>query len=523
MLMKSVDRQAFQKLFETASNDEWAVWSNVEDTVRGGKSKDIQESDDESQPIKVGRDVLAAAPTGSGKTAAFVIPVLSRLGQPHPNKSKSGGGIRALLLAPTKELAEQIYREASRLIVGRKIKICQLKKSLATHAIAKQDKTAFNKYDLLVSTPLRLLSLVRAGAIDLSRLQMIVLDEADKLFEIDSYSKGDADEGGEVSHSSNSKGGKQKQSKKSQESDSENSDEEEDEDEDNEEVMALEAASRVRTSFLSQVDEILSQCPDTKVQRGLFSATIGPHVTMLSESFLSNPIQIAIGKENAGASTIDQKLVFVGREDGKLLAIRQLIQEGIRPPVLLFLQSIERAKELHKELIYDGIQVDVMHAERTQLQREDIIQRFRTGEIWVLICTDLMARGIDFKGVQMVINYDLPQSAVSYIHRIGRTGRAGKKGTAITFFTEDDMPRLRPIANVVKLSGCLVPDWMLAIKHLSTRNKKQLRKKAPMRRHIATGIHVPKKRDEGEGSSGGKRSHSSRDAPGSGNKRRKGN
>ena len=122
---------------------------------------------------------------------------------------------------------------------------------------------------------------------------------------------------------------------------------------------------------------------------------------------------------------------------------------GLKPPVLLFVQSIDRAKQLFIELVYDGINVDVMHAERSQLQREEVIRRFRTGDIWVLICTDLMARGIDFKGnkynhqsiirkkillfntwlmkiceigVQMVINYDLPQSAVSYIHRIGRTG-----------------------------------------------------------------------------------------------------
>ena len=161
------------------------------------------------------------------------------------------------------------------------------------------------------------------------------------------------------------------------------------------------------------------------------------------------------------------------------------------------MQSKDRAKDLFRELVYDGINVDVIHAERTQQQREDIIRlllhtgtsiiivswtvldctrlfymyrfflifyhlfsclflfcrrRFRVGDIWVLICTDLMARGVDFKGVQMVINYDLPQSAVAYIHRIGRTGRAGKRGTAVTFFTEEDMPKLRPIANVIKVS-----------------------------------------------------------------------
>lgn len=144
------------------------------------------------------------------------------------------------------------------------------------------------------------------------------------------------------------------------------------------------------------------------------------------------------------------------REEGKLLAMRQLIAEGLRPPVLVFLQSKDRAKELFHELVYDGINVDVIHAERTQEQRDAVIRKFRAGEIWVLICTDLMARGIDFKGVNMVINYDLPQSAVSYIHRIGRTGRAGRRGLSVTFFTEADMDSLRSVANVMRLSGCEV-------------------------------------------------------------------
>ena len=155
----------------------------------------------------------------------------------------------------------------------------------------------------------------------------------------------------------------------------------------------------------------------------LFSATIGPFVSELAEQFLQNHVQINIGIENAGAASIEQKLLFVGREDGKLLAMRQLVQEGLKPPVLLFVQSVDRAKELFRELAYDGINVDTIHAEKTQHQREDVIRRFRSGDVWVLICTELMSRGVDFKGVQMVINYDLPQSAVSYIHRIGRTGR----------------------------------------------------------------------------------------------------
>lgn len=144
------------------------------------------------------------------------------------------------------------------------------------------------------------------------------------------------------------------------------------------------------------------------------------------------------------------------REAGKLISMRQLIQGGLKPPVLIFVQSKTRAIELYKELVFFGVNVDAIHAERTQEQRDKIIQRFRVGEIWVLICTDLMSRGIDFKCVNMVINYDFPQSAVSYIHRIGRTGRAGRKGVAITFFTESDMEYLRSIANVMRISGCEV-------------------------------------------------------------------
>lgn len=103
----------------------------------------------------------------------------------------------------------------------------------------------------------------------------------------------------------------------------------------------------------------------------------------------------------------------------------------------------ERAKQLFEELLYDGINVDIIHADRTQQQRDNCVRAFREGHIWVLICTELMSRGIDFKGVNLVINYDFPPSTISYVHRIGRTGRAGRTGKAITFFTQDDKARIR--------------------------------------------------------------------------------
>merc|ERR1712129_515492 len=134
--------------------------------------------------------------------------------------------------------------------------------------------------------------------------------------------------------------------------------------------------------------------------------------------------------------------------------------------------SKERAKQLFGELFYDGVFVDSIHADRTKQQRDNTVKAFRSGKICMLICTDLMARGVDFKGVETVINYDFPQSASNYIHRIGRTGRAGRSGTAFTMFTIQDFEALRSIVGVMRQSGCEVPEWMLRLK---ARNKKQRR------------------------------------------------
>jgi len=206
-------------------------------------------------------------------------------------------------------------------------------------------------------------------------------------------------------------------------------------------------------------------------------------VEELARTVLHDPVKIQIGQRHAATADIDQELVFVGREDGKLVAIRQLVQAGLKPPVLMFVQSKTRAIELFNELVYDGINVDVIHAERTKQQRDNVVKQFRAGRVWVMIATDLMARGLDFKGVNMVINYDFPANAVDYIHRIGRTGRAGRKGKAITLFTQDDGPSLRSIANVIKSSGCDVPQWMLEL-----RTKRKGRTRVIQRESISTDL-----------------------------------
>merc|ERR1711972_1133388 len=136
--------------------------------------------------------------------------------------------------------------------------------------------------------------------------------------------------------------------------------------------------------------------------------------------------------------------------------------------------------------VYDGIFVDAIHADRTKSQRDNTIKAFRAGKIWMLICTDLMARGVDFKCVETVVNYDFPQSASTYIHRIGRTGRAGRVGTAVTLFTIADFDSLRSIVGVMRQSGCEVPDWMLRLKPQSKKAKRTAEFRPPERKRVST-------------------------------------
>ena len=196
------------------------------------------------------------------------------------------------------------------------------------------------------------------------------------------------------------------------------------------------------------------------------------------------------------ASVRSAQLLFVGKEEGKLLEIRSLVNAGgLKPPVLIFVQSKERANALHSELNFDKIKVDVIHGGRSQAARESAVNRFRMGETWVLICTDLVARGLDFKAVNTVINYDFPQSGVDYVHRIGRCGRGGRKGLAITYFTERDFGALRGVANIMKVSGCEnVEEWMLSMKRESGNEKRRRETFAPRREMISTSNGDEKKK-----------------------------
>ncbi|KAF8408574.1 hypothetical protein HHK36_004637 [Tetracentron sinense] len=367
-----------------------------------------------------GRECFACAPTGSGKTLAFLCPILMKL------KHGSKDGVRAVVLCPTRELAAQTSRECKKLAKGKKFYIKLMTKELSRSA-------DFDKMpcDILVSTPLRLQYAIRKRKLDLSRVEYLVLDESDKLFEL---------------------------------------------------------------GFVKQIDSVVKACSNPLVVRSLFSATLPDSVEELARTIMHDAVRVIVGRKNSASELIKQKLVFTGSEEGKLLALRQSFAESLNPPVLVFVQSKERAKELYKELAFDNIRVDVIHADLPQIQiiivfhicylifptiedgctltvpyitqRDNTVDDFRAGKTWVLIATDVIARGMDFKGVNCVINYDVPESAAAYIHRIGRSGRAGRSGEAITLYTEDDMAFLRNIANVMAASGCEVPSWIMDLPKL---------------------------------------------------------
>lgn len=362
-----------------------------------------------------GRECFACAPTGSGKTFAFLCPILMRL------KHTSNDGIRAVILCPTRELAAQTARECKKLAKRKKFNIKLMTKQLVKSA-------DFSKLpcDILISTPYRVQVAVRKRKLDLSRVEFLVLDESDKLFEL---------------------------------------------------------------GLVKQVDSVVKACSNPSIVRSLFSATLPDTVEELARTIMHDAVRIIIGRKNSASESIKQKLVFVGSEEGKLLALRQCFAESLNPPVLVFVQNKERAKELYGELEFDDIRVDVIHSDLNQTQRENAVDNFRAGKTWVLIATDVIARGMDFKGINCVINYDFPESSAAYIHRIGRSGRAGRSGEAITLYTEADTRYLRNVANVIAASGSEVPSWIMSLPKL------KWKKHRPHRDMIST---KPKDEDEDE-------------------------
>lgn len=209
-----------------------------------------------------------------------------------------------------------------------------------------------------------------------------------------------------------------------------------------------------------------------KLKNGTFSKICHIKIPYLNSRCKENIDEIGmvcVGERNSSNTSVKQKLTYCGTEDGKKIAIRNLLRTSFKPPALVFVQSKDRAVQLVKLLsaIDSNLKVDSINSGKSDKERDETMERFRRGEIWVLVCTELLGRGLDLSDVGLVINYDLPTSIVSYIHRVGRTGRAGKSGHAVTYFTDADMKYIKSIATVIRQSGFDVPEYLMEMKKVS--------------------------------------------------------
>ncbi|KAI9044036.1 RNA-dependent ATPase ROK1 [Aspergillus affinis] len=429
-------------------------------------------------------DLLVVAPTGSGKTLSFLIPVINKIVR-HHHEQQEERGIFSIVVAPTKELAGQIVNEGRKLVQGTGVKITLMKKGMqvaertnesasGTDDVLNEDssdasesedegnapekksknKAAVTKSDIIVTTPLLLVNALTEHRTkplaSLPLVRNIVLDEADVLLD---------------------------------------------------------------PLFREQTLDIWRACTHPELRASLWSATMGSNIEDLTKSLIkerketsaqtkSYPlIRLVVGLKDSAIPNIQHKLVYAATEQGKLLGLRQLLRPSaaaasdvrLRPPFLIFTQTIPRAVALQSELRYDippeaggSSRIAVLHSEMSDGQRSEIMKDFRKGEIWILVTTDLLARGVDFRGINGVVNYDIPNSAAVYVHRVGRTGRAGREGgVAVTYYTKEDIPYVKSIANIIDVSEKLrgtegeksVQKWLLdSLPDLSKKNKKELKK-----------------------------------------------
>jgi ATP-dependent RNA helicase RhlB len=317
-------------------------------------------------------DVTGQAQTGTGKTAAFLITILARqwehpMAQPNPP-----GTPRALVLAPTRELAIQIESDAK-----------DLAKYLDTHVVSVVGGMDFNKQradlartvDILVATPGRLLDFINRRVIDLGRVEVLVIDEADRMLDM---------------------------------------------------------------GFIPDVRRIVYKTPHKRQRQTLFfSATFNDDVMRLAASWTLEPVHVAIEPDQVATDTVDQRFWTVG-EESKAPLLAQLVSKKHLTRVMVFANRRDRTRDLHEYLRRHDVSCEMLSGEVPQRKRLSTLDRFKRGQIQVLVATDVAGRGIHVEDVSHVINYDLPDDPEDYVHRIGRTGRAGATGVSISFVSEGD-------------------------------------------------------------------------------------
>ncbi len=325
--------------------------------------------------VIAGRDLMASAQTGTGKTAAFTLPALNLLATPHESKSR---GPRILVLVPTRELAAQVNESArkyGKYIRARTVSI------VGGMPYPLQNKLLSQPLDILVATPGRFIDHLDRGRIDVSRLQMLILDEADRMLDM---------------------------------------------------------------GFMPDVERICEALPAER-QTLLFSATLDGNIGRIARDILKNPKTIEIAQQKEKHANIEQRLHFVDDMTHKNKLLEHLLIAPEVNQTIIFTSTKRHADVLAEDLYAAGHKTAALHGDMTQGARNRTLTKLRHGDVKVLVATDVAARGIDVAGISHVINYDLPKFAEDYVHRIGRTGRAGATGIAISFASNMDRHILRKI------------------------------------------------------------------------------
>lgn len=315
-----------------------------------------------------GKDVIAQAQTGTGKTFAFILPILEKI-------DVTAEHVQALIVTPTRELALQITEEVEKLIA--EMDGVDVLAVYGGQDVEKQLKKLKKHVQIVVGTPGRLLDHIRRGTVQLSQVRFLVLDEADQMLHI---------------------------------------------------------------GFLNEVEDIIRETPRSR-QTMLFSATMPEEIRKLAAKHMRSPEYIQVEKTQGPADNVKQIAIHT-IDRAKQATLIQLIETHRPYLAVIFCRTKRRVSKLYEVLRSHKFLCDELHGDLSQAKREQVMKRFREGEIQLLIATDVAARGLDVEGVTHVFNYDIPQDAESYIHRIGRTGRAGTKGLAITLYSSNDRPIL---------------------------------------------------------------------------------
>jgi ATP-dependent RNA helicase RhlE len=333
--------------------------------------------------VLTGKDVMGAAQTGTGKTAAFSLPLLQRLLK-HENASTSPARhpVRALVLLPTRELADQVAQQ-----IKLYAKYTQLRSTVVFGGIDMKPQTAELKkgVEVLVATPGRLLDHIEAKNVVLNQVEYVVLDEADRMLDI---------------------------------------------------------------GFLPDLQRILSYLPKQRTTL-LFSATFSPEIKRLAGSYLQDPVTIEVARPNETASTVEQRF-FAAADDDKRRVIKKVLNERGLQQAFIFTNSKLGCARLARSLERDGFKTGALHGDKSQDERLKALDAFKKGEVNLLVCTDVAARGLDIKDVPAVFNFDVPFNAEDYVHRIGRTGRAGASGLAVTLVAPSDTRLVTDIEKLIK-------------------------------------------------------------------------